>query len=90
MVAPNSSEALVRARVAVDQARLSRLATQSAIERSRTSLAETRALVVALRYAVRGREVEVSQLRKIDGEAAMEAKRLLAALSKIQKNATSL
>jgi hypothetical protein len=62
-------------RVAVDQARLSRLATQSAIERSRTSLAETRALLVALRYAVRG-----------DGEAAMEAKRLLAALTKIQQN----
>jgi hypothetical protein len=86
MVAPNSSEALVRARVAVDQARLSRLATQSAIERSRTSLAETRALLIALRYAVRGREVEVSQPRKIDGEAAMEARRLLAALTMIQKN----
>jgi hypothetical protein len=76
--------------VAVDQARLSRLATQSAIERSRTSLAETRALLVALRFAVRGREVEVSQPQKIDGEAAMEAKRLLGALSKIQKNTTSL
>jgi hypothetical protein len=86
MVAPNSSEALVRARVAVDQARLSRLATQSAIERSRTSLAETRALLIALRYAVRGREVEVGQPRKIDGEAAMEARRLLAALTMIQKN----
>jgi hypothetical protein len=73
-------------RVAVDQARLSRLATQSAIERSRTSLAETRALLIALRYAVRGREVEVSQPRKIDGEAAMEARRLLAALTMIQKN----
>jgi len=44
---------LVRTRIAVDQARLSRLATQSAIERSRQSLAETRALLVALRYALR-------------------------------------
>jgi hypothetical protein len=61
------------------------LATQSAIERSRTSLAETQALLVALRFAVQGREVEVSQPRKIDGEAAMEAKRLLATL-KSQKN----
>jgi hypothetical protein len=84
MVASNSSEALVRARIAVDQTRLSRLATQSAIERSRSSLAETRALLVALRYAVRGREARRRQ--RIEGEAATEARRLLAALTKIQKN----
>jgi hypothetical protein len=57
MMEPNSSETLLRARVLVDQVRLSRLATQNAIERSRASLAETRALLVALRFAVRNREV---------------------------------
>jgi hypothetical protein len=61
MAEMNSSEALVRARVAVDEARLSRLATQSAIERSRTSLAETRALLVALRYAYSSMEHEVGR-----------------------------
>jgi hypothetical protein len=78
---PNSSEALLRAQVAVDQVRLSRLATQSAIERSRSSLAETRALLVALRFAVRSRGARRHQ--RIRGDAATEAKRLLAALTKI-------
>jgi hypothetical protein len=47
----SSTEALVRARIAVDQVRLSRLATQNAIERSRESLAETSALLVTVREA---------------------------------------
>ena len=51
MANPNPIEALVRARVAVDQVRLSRLATQNAIDRSRDSLAETRLAVVALKHA---------------------------------------
>jgi|SRR5262245_26637224 len=46
---PNPTEALVRARIAIDQVRLSRLATQSAIERSRDSLAQTRSALAALR-----------------------------------------
>ena len=37
----HQTEALVRARVLVDQIRLSRLATQTAIERSRDSLSES-------------------------------------------------
>ena len=44
------SEALVKARVAVDQIRLSKLATQNAIERSRESLAETSAALVAFKH----------------------------------------
>ena len=51
MANPNPIEALVRARVAVDQIRLSRLATQNAIDRSRGSLAEIRLAVVALKRA---------------------------------------
>jgi hypothetical protein len=45
------TEALVRARVLVDQIRLSRLATQNAIMRSRESLAETRAALVVMKHA---------------------------------------
>ena len=41
MEGTNSPQVLLRARVAIDQVMLSRLATQSAIERSRGSLAET-------------------------------------------------
>jgi hypothetical protein len=48
MIALSSAEALVRTRIAVDQVRLSRLATQNAIERSRNSLADTRELLAAL------------------------------------------
>ena len=44
-------ESLLKTRVAVDQARFSRLATQNAIERSRTGLAETIALLVILKCA---------------------------------------
>ena len=51
MTAANSTEALLRARVSVDQVRLSRLATQNAIERSRESLAETKAALVAMKLA---------------------------------------
>jgi hypothetical protein len=47
------TENLLKTRVAVDQARLSRLATQNAIGRSRTALAETIALLVDLRYTSR-------------------------------------
>jgi hypothetical protein len=51
MIKPSPQEALVRARIAVDQVRLSRLATQNAIERNRQSLAEMKAILVALRDA---------------------------------------
>ena len=47
----HQTEALVRARVSIDQIRLSRLATQTAIERSRDSLSETRAVLVAMKHA---------------------------------------
>ena len=47
----HQTEALVRARVSIDQIRLSRLATQTAIERSRDLLSETRAALVAMKHA---------------------------------------
>ena len=56
MAESNSPEPLLRARVAIDQVMLSRLATQSAIERSRASLAEARSLLVALSFAVKNRQ----------------------------------
>ena len=43
------SEALVTTRIAVDQLRLSRAATQHAIQQSRKSVAETTALLLELR-----------------------------------------
>jgi hypothetical protein len=43
------TEALVKARLAVDRTRLARLATQNAIGRSRESIAETNAALVALK-----------------------------------------
>jgi hypothetical protein len=46
------TKALVKARVLVDQVRLSRLATQNAIERSRESIAETRVALVAIKDAL--------------------------------------
>jgi hypothetical protein len=49
-VATVQTTALVRARLAVDQIRLSRLATQNAIDRSRESIAETSAALVALKH----------------------------------------
>jgi hypothetical protein len=85
MMEPHSSEALLRTRVAVDQVRLSRLATQNAIERSRASLAETRALLVALQFAVGNREVGPTKV--LSGSAATEAHRLLTTLTKIQDKA---
>jgi hypothetical protein len=86
MSTPNSSEMLLRAQVAVDQARLSRVETQTAIERSRTSLAKTRALLVALRFAARNGNVRRPPI--IQGQAASEAQRLLTALTKIQNENT--
>jgi hypothetical protein len=50
VVATVQTQALVRARLAVDQVRLSRLATQNAIGRSRESIAETSAALVALKH----------------------------------------
>jgi hypothetical protein len=75
MAESNSPEPLLRARVAIDQVMLSRLATQSAIERSRASLAEARSLLVALSFAV-----------QIQSDTAGEAQRLMAALIKIQND----
>ena len=85
MAKPNPPELLLRSRVAVDQARLTRLATQNAIQRSRTSLAETRALLVSFRFAMRGREI---RSLVIEGPAAAEAKRLLEELRKIRNENT--
>ena len=51
MIKPSPHEALVRARIAVDQVRLSRLATRNAIERNRQSLAEMKGVLIALRDA---------------------------------------
>jgi hypothetical protein len=82
MAESNCPEALLRARVAIDQVRLSRLATQSAIERSRASLAEARSLLVALRFAVKNRQAR--PLKLIQGDTAVEAQHLLATLTKIQ------
>ena len=48
MMKPSPHEVLVRARIAVDQVRFSR---QNAIERNRQSLAEMKAILVALRDA---------------------------------------
>jgi hypothetical protein len=45
-----TSEVLLKTRAAVEQIRSSRLETQIAIERSRQSLAEIRALIVALKF----------------------------------------
>jgi hypothetical protein len=84
MIEPESSEALLRTRVAVDQVRLSRLATQNAIGRSRASLAETRSLIVALKFAVNNWQARRPNL--IQGDAAVEAQRLLATLTKIQND----
>jgi hypothetical protein len=44
-------EVLLKTQAAVDQVRFSRLETQIAIQRTRKSLAETRALIVALQFA---------------------------------------
>jgi hypothetical protein len=59
-VATVQTSALVRARLAVDQVRLSRLATQTAIGRSRESIAETSATLVALK-----RDLQAALRRKV-------------------------
>ena len=85
MAESNSSEPLLRARVAIDQVMLSRLATQSAIERSRASLAEARSLLVALSFAVKNRQARPLKIQ-IQRDTAGEAQRLMAALIKIQND----
>ena len=52
MKTADSDQGLVRTRLAVDQVRFARLATQNSIGRSWHSLAETRALLIALRNAL--------------------------------------
>jgi hypothetical protein len=49
-VATVQIEALVKTQLAVDQIRLSRLATQNAIGRSRDTIAETNAALVAFKH----------------------------------------
>jgi hypothetical protein len=56
MKTANSEEGLVKTRIALDQVRLSRLATQNSIERSRHSLAEMRSVLNALRNALLSRQ----------------------------------
>jgi hypothetical protein len=85
MAESNSPEPLLRARVAIDQVMLSRLATQSAIERSRASLAEARSLLVALSFAVKNRQARPLKIQ-IQRDTAGEAQRLMAALIKIQND----
>jgi hypothetical protein len=86
MAKPDPPELLLRSRVAVDQARLTRLATQNAIQRSRMSLAETRALLVSFRFAMRDKEIRRSPV--IEGPAAAEAKKLLKELRRIRNENT--
>jgi transposase len=78
----NAAEALESARAGIDQTRLARLTTQSAIQRSRASLAETRAQLVFLRHAV-GDSI-IASGPQVEGEASTEARRLLEALRQIQ------
>lgn len=61
-----TQEVLLKTRVAVDRVRLSRLATQNAIERGRESLAETRAALVSLRKAYHRRRLRQKAQRRID------------------------
>jgi transposase len=67
----NAAEALESARAGIDQTRLARLTTQSAIQRSRASLAETRAQLVFLRHAV-GNSI-IASGPPVEGEASTEA-----------------
>jgi hypothetical protein len=85
MAESNCPEAVLRARVAIDQVRLSRLATQSAIERSRASLAEARRLLVALQFAIKNRQAGPLKIQ-IQSDAAVEAQHLMEALTKIQND----
>jgi hypothetical protein len=66
-------EALVRARIAVDQVRLSRLATQNAIERSRQSLAELKALLGPLGDADRSSQWRMKVQRRINAMKVRKA-----------------
>jgi hypothetical protein len=66
-------EALVRARIAVDQVRLSRLATQNAIERNRQSLAEIKALLGALGDANRSSQWRMKVQRRINAMKLRQA-----------------
>lgn len=60
----NRSEVISKACVSVDDARLSRAATQHAIDQSRKSLAETYKLLLALRIARAERSVLVRNRKK--------------------------
>jgi hypothetical protein len=66
-------EALVRARIAVDQVRLSRLATQNAIERNRQSLTEIKTLLAAFRDANRSSEWQMKVQRRINAMKVRQA-----------------
>jgi hypothetical protein len=65
--------ALVRARIAVDQVRLSRLATRNAIERSRLSLAEIKALLGTLRDANLSSEWQMQVQRRFNAMKVRQA-----------------
>jgi hypothetical protein len=54
MASSNITEALIKARLSIDQTCLARLSTQTAIERSRHSLAEIRTLLDAFAHLPRG------------------------------------
>jgi hypothetical protein len=58
-----TSEVLLKARAAIEQVRSSRFETQIAIERSRQSLAETTALIVALKFGASERHKQT--MRKL-------------------------
>jgi hypothetical protein len=85
MAESNYPEAVLRARVAIDQVKLSRIATQSAIKRSRASLAEARSLLVALGFAVKNRQARPSKF-KFKVIPRGEAQHLIEALTKIQND----
>ena len=70
---PSPHEALVRARIAVDQVRLSRLATRNAIERNRQSLTEIKALLGVLRDANLSSEWRMKVQRRIKVMKARQA-----------------
>jgi hypothetical protein len=59
-------QVLLNTRAAVEQVRFSRLETQNAIQRSRQSVAEIKALIVALQSAVRseGRNLALKNRRR--------------------------
>jgi hypothetical protein len=83
MTASNITEALVKARLGIDQTRLARLSTQTAIERSRHSIAKMRTLLDGLAHLPRRAHHSPGIIK---GEAAAEAQKLLLALTKIKKH----